>query len=637
VAARSDVETLSRSFRSRILLLVLLLALGLAAALWNSTRETGLGAPEDRRRVMVVTAGGDIDYFAVLERAGFSIEVEDFDTWVATARADAPDSEAEGVALLLEHADRQGVALVVFERPSEIDFGELELEPALASIDRLDERDYAVLSVGDYAFPHRLTVDDPDSDPILRVPGYGALQAVFRQALIAAREVPERPTIAELHFEDATRMGREMFERPAEFASAIAAARASVQAAAKDGTGARMLIPPLATGSAIPTPDGGILVFHHELVVYSDDARTLELEAAAQMQISWIGPAAVGEGIESGRFQLEPCTSLAGGVIAMDESPRVEAAADGSAVAIGSAEDGAVVWHKTEAPGCEWTSIAELDRIDAVVLSPRLRGADGPVRSLAARAEQSEDRSRVLIWTLSQDGLLDLQQLIQQSGRRFNAVAFVDDRHLAVTSTAIVAAGKPTEDRVYLLDRTRPDVYLSIPVEFLGEPRSLRDIAAIAPASETTGPELLVTAQKTSSALLELLRVRISAEAWATFANQQAEPLQEVEFGVEGTMVSLTPAQLEAQIVIQAPSLSGVVVTPTMVLYSATAGPRPGELWLHELESGETRRLTDNWIRDYLPRLSADGRHAIFVSLMRVNLSATPFSVPRVLALDSKK
>jgi hypothetical protein len=151
--ARADVEVLSRSFRSRISLLVLLVAGGLAAALWSGTRETGIGEPEDRRRLMVVTGDSDINYYVLLEQAGFAVEVDDYADWLVAARSEAPDSEAEGVGLLLELADRRGFGLVVFEGPSARDFSGLELEPAIDSIERLAERDYAVLSVGDFGFP----------------------------------------------------------------------------------------------------------------------------------------------------------------------------------------------------------------------------------------------------------------------------------------------------------------------------------------------------------------------------------------------------------------------------------------------------------------------------------------------------
>jgi hypothetical protein len=631
VAGRSDVDALSRSFRSRILLLALLLVIGIAAAVWTGTRETGIGAPEDRRRIIVVTADSGIDYYDVLELGGFDIYVDELDDWLSTARAAAPESEVEGVALVLEHADRQGFALVVFEQPSALDWGELELEPPLDSIDRLSERDYAAVSVGDFAFPHRLSVDDPGDDPILRLPGYGALQAVFRQELISARETLERPTVAELQFEDAIKRAREMFERPAEFAATIAQAQASVEAELADGSGARTLLPMLATGTAMPTPDGGILLFHHELVLFSDNARTLELEVPTHMQLSWISPAAVSEGLETGAFEREPCTSLAGGALVMSEQPRIEAAADGSAVAIESPEGGAVVWRKREGQGCEWDSIAELDRVEGIVLAPRLPGADGPERSLAARVEQIGDASRVLVWTLGEGGLLDLHRVIQQTSHQFTAVAFVDDRHLAVT--AVVDAGQPPEDRVYLLDRTRPDLYLSVPLEFFASGRRLRDVVALAPASDARGPDLLVTAQNVEGRL-ELIRVRVAADAWSELAATQPEPLA---FGVEATMVSLTPTQLETELLTEAESLLGIDARPGALIVAAANGPRPAELTLFELETGDRRPLTDNWIRDYIPRLAGDGGYVTFVSLMRMSLAPEPFSVPRVLVLGAKK
>ncbi|HVI01806.1 MAG TPA: hypothetical protein VM869_23990 [Enhygromyxa sp.] len=634
MAGRGDVEALSRSFRSRILLLVLLLLLGLAAAVWTSLREAGIGAPEDRRRVMVVTDGSAIDYYAVLERGGFDVEVDELEDWLRAARAAAPESEADGVALVLEHADRQGVALVVFERPSDRDWSALDwVELELAPIERLDEREYAAVSVGDFAFPHRLTMDEPGDDPLVRLPGHGALQAIFRQALISARESPERPSVAELQFEDATKLAREMVERPSGFAGAIAQARSSVEGLLDDGSGSRTLVPMLGTGTAITTPDGGLLLFHHELVIYSDDARTLELEAAAQMQLSWVSPAAVLEGIESGVFERSPCTSLAGGAISMAERPRIDTAADGSAIAIASPEGGATVWGKTEAPGCEWESVAEIDRMDGVVLAPRSAGSEAATRSLAARVEHSDDASRVLLWTVGEGGLLDLQRVIQQAQRRFSSIAFLDDRHLAVTSAAIDDGEQAPEDRVYVLDRSRPDLYLSVPVEFFAEGRRLRDVIAVAPASERAGPELIVTARNPLGQL-ELIHLRVGLEAWEAFASAEVD---EAQFGVEGTMVSLTPAQLSGTILAEADSLLGVDVRAGALIFASDEGPRSGELMWVDLASGERRQLTDNWIRDYLPRLSSDGSYATFVSLMQVNLAPTPFSVPRVLPLRAKK
>lgn len=644
MAGRSDVEVLSRSFRSRVLLLGLLVLAGLAAAVWTSTRESGIGAPEDRRRILVATAGSGIDYYAVLEKGGFAIEVDELDDWLTRAREAAPESEAEGVALLLEHADREGIALVVLERPRPVhgevdgkgdwlalDWGKLKLDPPLDSIERLAEREYLAVSVGDYGFPHRVSADDPGDDPVVRLPGYGALQAVYRQALISARESADRPTVAELQFEHATRLAREMAGRPAEFATTIARERASVEAALDDGSGARSLVPMLATGTGIATPDGGILLLHHELMIYSDDARTLALEAAPQMQLSWISPSAVAAGLASGEFVREPCTALAGGVLAMAETPRIEVAVDGSAIAIETGEGGATVWRKTDAPGCEWDAAAEIDRITGVVLAPRFAPASEPGsdRSLAARAENVGDNARVLLWSTREDQTgeqLDLQVLLWQSNHRFGALAFVDDRHLAVASLAFGEDEQADQEHVYLLDRTRPDVYLSVPAELFAADRWLREVVALAPASEASGPELLITAEASPGGRVELIRLRVGADAWHAFTSTP-------ELGVEGTKVSLTPEQIEAERMTEVDGVLGLDAKAGRLLVSLVDGARTGELALLSLADGTVRRLTDNETRDYQPRLSADGSHAVFVSLIQLDLARTPFSVPRVIAL----
>src|SRR5690606_12200587 len=234
------------------------------------------------------------------------------------------------------------------------------------------------------------------------------------------------------------------------------------------------------------------------------------------------------------------------------------------------------------------------------------------------------------VWALADDlepegELLEPQVLIEQSSRRFGAPTFLDDRHLAVPSTAL--AEQP-EHRVYLLDRTRPGVYLSLPVEFFAEGRSLREVFALAPASEAAGPELLVNAQQDGR--VELIRVRVAVEAWRSFV---AEQPGEHELGVEGRMVSLVPEQLEAELLFDAASVLGIGAGSGAVIVSSADGPMPAELTWIDLATGDRRRLTDTRVRDYLPRIGAEG-FATFVSLMRIDLSATPFSVPRVLPLQ---
>jgi hypothetical protein len=179
-------------------------------------------------------------------------------------------------------------------------------------------------------------------------------------------------------------------------------------------------------------------------------------------------------------------------------------------------------------------------------------------------------------------------------------------------------------------------VYLSLPVEFFAEGRRVREVIALAPATEAAGPELIVTTQNLEGNF-ELIHVRVAAEAWAAFAGEPVIPVMEAEFGVEGSMVSLTPTQLEAEILAETQSVLGLAIGPGPSLIAAVeSGPRPGELMLFDLVKGDRRLLTDNGIQDYLPRMSGDGSYVAFVSLMKVSLSPSPFSVPRVLALTNQ-
>jgi hypothetical protein len=635
--ARSDVEALSRSFRSRILLLALVIVAGLLAALWTATRKTGKGAAEDRRKIMVV-ADSRIDYYAVLERAGFEVEVARLDEWETEA-----NGENAGVAAVLELADERGFALVVFEAPAKFDFEGVDLEPGYATIEgwaeRRSEHDYAAVSVGDFAFPHRLSVDDPGPDPWVRMPGFGALQAVFRQPLISARNDPDRPTLDELQFEDAIKPGRHMVERPSAFAATVELARGSLAADLDDGSGALALLPTLATGSAIPTPDGGIVLLHHALVFYSTDARTLTLEAPAQMQISWLGPAAVARGLETGEFELESCPALAGGALAMAEAPRIEAALDGSAVAIGSSEAGATLWRKREG-GCAWEAVAELGSLDSsdhVELAPRLAGGD---RILAGRVFEVKDRSWVSLSVLADEpdaAAAEIEDVVvlAQTGRRFGALAFVDDQFFAVISDLQAEPGTnpDRESRVYLLDHKRPGVYLSVPAEFFAEGRELGNVVALAPADEHGGPTLLVSAYERDGST-DLIHLRLGGEVWAAYLGESDVPADE-----EARMVSLTPEDLETVRVGEIDQRGRLGVSPRgeRAVYEAVGRAWAGDIGLIDLTTGARGRLTDNDYRDYLPRFAADENIVTFVSLMRVRVSPKPFSVPRILSLPANE
>jgi hypothetical protein len=631
----TDAEVLSWGFRSRLALLMLLVTSALAAALWSGLRDQGIGEPEDRRKLMVVTQpSSDADYHAVLERGGFVIEVESFADWETKARVLLPESEAQGMALLLEYADLRGFGFVVFEAPAELDFSGLELDPSLDEIEQLDARTHAVLSVGDLAFPHRLAVDDVGEHPLVRMPGYGALEAVFQQPALSAREDDDRPTVAELRHEDAIEPARRMLEQPAKFAQSIAGAQAAIDKALAADTDVHRLVELSMTGSAVPTPEGVLLV-HHSLETYSDNALTLEQRAGEIMQFEWLGSAALardgGELDKLDKLDIEPCPSLAGGGVEMARHPRIEAAVDGSALAIFAGEQ-VTVWRKLEQPGCTWVEHARLPSSDlagrAIVLAPRF--ARGSV--VAALDVDDDAHARVSLWSAPELATLELLRLPDAT---LSGLAFIDDLHLAVLARVPLPVEEQTTRRradhaLHLLDRRRPGAHLRVPADFFAGDRILRELAVVEPAVEGEhGPRLALTLVD-NGVDTQLIVLTIGATAWQRFvAGEGQGDLPELLF-------TLTPEDLELQDVGRAPAIAALAVGPNAIVYALAQGGVPAEIAVHPLDGGPERRLTHNDLVDTLPRFTADGRAVVFVTAVRSSLSSGVFSVPRIAWLPAE-
>jgi hypothetical protein len=668
----SEAEDLSWGFRSRLGLLIVLIISALAAAIWSSTREQGQGEPEDRRRLMVVTQDdSNVNYYAVLERGGFEIEVGRFAEFEAEARTQLPDSEASGAALLLELADVRGFGFVVFEQPASLDLSALELDPAIDSIDDLPGRDYVVLSVGDLAFPHRLSVDAIGDDPVLRMPGYGALEAMFEQPAISVREVEDRPTVEELQYEDAIEVARWMHERPATFATAIEFARNNLALALALDADARTLADWLhapradsgprastfETGSAVPTPDGGVLVIHHALEVISEDAQNLELRAAATMRIDYLAPAALAGDLAGATLELQACPSLAGGELVVAEQPRVEAALDGSTVAIATPDGRATIWRKRGGVGCEWIELSTLPMLDdeLSVLAPTLAPEQ---HTIMATVVHDEDGALVRLWLAPEQpgaapgqvddrltevdpGLTDKAvalELLRVPNGKIGALAFVDDVHVAVLTRVPLPEEEQTtrvraDHALELLDRRRPGAHLRIPTEFFAESRALRELVLLAAGEPgKTGPSFaLTTADGVDT---QLITLTIRDGAWQNFEQAllavppAGEPAPE--------LFTLTPDDLEVRELVRAPAIAALGYSPRAGLLGyAPADGGPAEIAVIGLDGAPARQLTHNTLVDTLPRLTADGRHVVFVTGVRSSLADTAFSIPRVTSVTA--
>jgi len=174
---REDLQALEGSNRGRLALLGGVVALGLGGAAWAFWPSGGIGNPEDPAKVMVVTQHSVAERF--LDALGFDADGQTFDNLEEKAHAEVDGLDVEGVAAIVTLADQFGFGYVVFERPQNLDFSELDLEsaPAIGEDDR-----YAVVSVGDLANPARMTV------------GPGLLETLFEQPQLAELVPPNQPT-----------------------------------------------------------------------------------------------------------------------------------------------------------------------------------------------------------------------------------------------------------------------------------------------------------------------------------------------------------------------------------------------------------------------------------------------------------
>lgn len=654
----ADVEALDRSFRSRVLLLGLLCVGGLGLAIWEATRDVGRGADEDPRRVLIVTPeqrSGDDVYLRLFDRAGFVAEVDGLASLENRAHDYVADSDEQGLALVLEFADLGGYGFVVIERPGEFDFSGIETDPPLADIAAFEQRDYAVLSVGDLAFPHRLSVDEVGEDPVLRMRGHGALQAMFRQPrLDPQREIlVERPTVDELKLEDHVERGRRLVEGPRGFPSRIAQVIGE-EREALDERGARALLEPLQTGSPLPIAGGGALLLHHALTVYSDDAQTLELDAGDWLQIDWLSPSAL-----TGAGQPEPCTSLHEGKIRLDRHPSFEVARDGHYLAITAEREGSRLWKRSESePGCSFVELGELPPLELgeshfgklAPARPRSGNvANDPAaleleRAILARVQRFADGegSRLRAFTSNEHVFAPLPRtLLELEGIDLHHPIFLDGQRIAClgSPSPTLDDERERDEFLYVVDVRTPGTWLRIPADFLGDAWVPRDLAWLPSEHANWNLDLVVHAHdaRGRTHLVEVALVPERALELDLALAGQPTPLllPDAALPEASGLLTVAPDQLVVRELLAQPDTfvhDFAVAASGRELALVLSDPRDkdDELALLDRASGSLRMLTDNDIRDYLPRFTSEGQ-LLFSSLVQVSISRRTFTVPRVI------
>ncbi|HEY8375364.1 MAG TPA: hypothetical protein VIK91_02695, partial [Nannocystis sp.] len=177
----SDLDVLRRSHRGKFVALgALLLAAG-GLVYWNQ-RPGPIGNREQPERVLVVPAS-HWRYRPYLEKWGFTAQEGRMQTMVDELREKLPDATETGPAAVLKLADWAGFAYVAFENPAALDFSGLDIDGGVPTFE--PHHRFAVVSAGDYAFPHKLTVSAEPSE-YMSGPELDLLSALFAQEPLAS-------------------------------------------------------------------------------------------------------------------------------------------------------------------------------------------------------------------------------------------------------------------------------------------------------------------------------------------------------------------------------------------------------------------------------------------------------------------
>jgi len=193
-STRTDLEALQGSGRSKVILLAGMLVVALGIAAWFFVRSGGVGNSESPGRVLVVS--NSPFYKAYLLDLGFEVDLQTFDHLKEKARTEVDDLDGTGVEAIMIMADHFGYGYVVFDSPEKYDFSELDVEGDAPTFSGGEL--FAVISVGDLAFPNKVTA------------GAGLLESLFEQDRLAEILPPKQPpTVEALQLKDQLRLAIE--------------------------------------------------------------------------------------------------------------------------------------------------------------------------------------------------------------------------------------------------------------------------------------------------------------------------------------------------------------------------------------------------------------------------------------------
>lgn len=594
----SDLDVLRRSHRGKFVALAALLATAGGLVWWNS-RPGPIGNDEQAERVLVVPAA-NWRYKPYLEKWGFVAQEGRLKTMVDELKEKLPEATEDGPAAVLKLADWAGFAFVAFEEPAALDFSGLDIEGGVPTFAK--HHRFAVVSAGDYAFPHKLTVNAEPS-AFMNGPELDLLSALFAQEPLAStlRDDPKNgPEVIVL---------RTKVQEGIDAVDAIVAAEATV---AKIADKARILLVDKEQGQPKPTllggvqesvqpitlADGGTLLLSRKANFSSSTGFNADLQLEGTWRFFYV-PA--GADPVAGRV---PCTGLLDG--SLEESgrgPLFRSSPQGDALLIH--EGGRSRVFKLESGGCNFSALGEI----AVPLG---RGEDPgePHRSgRVARVYANNGESAV---SLVKPGDEVATDLVRTSKVNFSQPVWLDDEVLAgIGSDTFPDSTGFYHPSILFYSASRPDRALRIDAQNFNAAGDLQHVAFAPPGPQ--GARLLVRAWSSERGE-QLFRVDAPAPAAQMFADAIAEaektPLPaEVRDGMEPLIVPLDTRGWSFTPIVSELRAHDPVVTPdgNLVAFASDS-----EIHTVPLAGGTVRTVTRNELEDHTPMFTADGKTIVF-------------------------
>jgi hypothetical protein len=608
LGSRSDLETLQRSGRGKYILLGVLLVGALGAAGYSFLHRGGTGNPEDPGKVLVVTRGTRVGFSVVLKDVGFEAAEGTLPAWVNKAKDEVPELDADGVAAVMELADRFGWGYVAFETPAEVDFSGIEIDE-LPAIDA--DTKWAVVSAGDFAFPHVMTVSPPPSK-VMRDGSVPLLQALFAQEQLHELQDPKTVPVERLQLRERVEEAMHRLEQVP--AAERMAEKIVLQVREQLTEGERAEPKPtligdaLESGSTHPLPDGNLLTVSRSLELVSRDAVRADLDLAKQHRFSF------------GAVMADPatrttCTGLAGGEREVGDLSSVLWSPDGSVAVLDTLADGETLWSYDPSQGaCGWKRSHSLAKH-----RPGLDGRAMPWRTGHVARLGHVDGLGV-ISVVAPDGTEQVLGMLEST--RLADLVWLDDEHLAasayyeVDGTAWVALASTREPMKLLL----------IPAGVLEGATALGELARV--------PERNAIVVAASSSAEKLYRLDLPAGLSALFA---APPLAADRVPLEGagrpTVYQLDPTKLTATALTHKGTVADIMVSndAKWAVYTTRGDETDpdadgdNEIAIAAIDGSGERLLTRNAIPDHDPYFTADGAHVVFET--RVEMPKTEWTI----------